>query len=400
MKSRFPFRLFAWLLGGLILGSSPSPGAAATMEELQAQLSDMANTITQLQSTIQQMQTQINEQKTMRTESVAGPSRETSEVEKDVLTLRERMDQLVKITGYYDLEYANDDKKGSPSEFKQHHLSIFFDKRIQEWHFFSEIEFEYAPHAAGTGGAVTGYGEIIVETTWLEWNHSDEFNIRGGLLLLPQHWTINHYPSTTVSTSRPLLVKRVFPFDTNGVSVYGTHYFDNDWGGTYNVFIGNGEAADPANNDANENKVVGGKLTAHIPLFDRFDVSGSTYIGENASTTYEVMWGAETQINIGNFELLTEIAQNNPEGNAASELGYYVQPSYRFLPKWTAFYRLDSRDDSSLIDDPDDAVRHTTGVRYQPIPAISLKAEVFRDTPDNRTREEYSGFLGSAVIFF
>ena len=137
MKSRFPFRLFAWLLGGLILGSSPSPGAAATMEELQAQLSDMANTITQLQSTIQQMQTQMNEQKTMRTESVAGSSGETSEVKRDVLTLRDRMDQLVKITGYYDLEYANDDKKGSPSEFKQHHLSIFFDKRIQEWHFFS-----------------------------------------------------------------------------------------------------------------------------------------------------------------------------------------------------------------------------------------------------------------------
>lgn len=167
--------------------------------------------------------------------------------------------------------------------------------------------------------------------------------------------------------------------------------------GDYNLFVGNGEAPDRSKDDANDNKVFGGKLTAHIPLFfDQFDLGASTYIGENASDTNEWMWGAETQIALGNFEFLGEVAHNNNGG----EFGYYVQPSYHFLPKWTGFYRWDSRDDNNKIDDPDDALRHTVGFVYQPLPAISLKGELYRNLPDQRTQEVVTGFGSSVVIFF
>ncbi|HBO97539.1 MAG TPA: hypothetical protein DD648_05910 [Candidatus Omnitrophica bacterium] len=379
----------------------PPAFADEEIERLKSEMQSMRETVTRLQETIARMQGVI--EKYDQQPKVEAPRPAAVAATGDVEDLRSEVDDLkddiakfMKISGYYDFEWLMDDKEASPNEFKQHHLSFFFDKRIEDWHFFSELEFEYAFDYAGTGGGVTGGGEAKVETTWLEYNHGDLFNIRGGKLLRPQYWTANHYPSQTVSTSRPLLVKNVIPFDTTGVSVYGTKYFKNEWGGSYNLFVGNGEAADRAKDDANEDKVFGGKLTAHMPFFDRFDVAGSTYIGSNAASKSEWMWGAEAQIDIANFGLLAEVAHNNNEG----QFGYYVQPSYRFLPKWTTFYRLDTRDDHNQIDDPDDSTRHTVGLRYQPLTAISLKGELYKDIPDDRTRERANGFISSVVIFF
>ncbi|MBI5150183.1 MAG: hypothetical protein HZA28_05380 [Candidatus Omnitrophica bacterium] len=390
--------LVVFMLGAVL---APSAFADEEIDRLKSEMQSMRDTVTQLQQTIAQMQTVIERHEAASPAAVSaapapGPGGDVADLRSEVEDLKGDIARFLKISGYYDFEWLMDDKEASPNEFKQHHLSFFFDKRIEDWHFFTELEFEYAFDFAGSGGGVTGGGEAKVETTWLEYNHNDLFNIRGGKLLMPQYWTTNHYPSQTVSTSRPLIVKNVIPFDTTGVSVYGTKYFRNEWGGSYNLFVGNGEAADRSKDDANEDKVWGGKLTAHMPFFDRFDVAGSTYIGSNASSKSEWMWGVETQINIKDFELLAELAHNNNEG----QFGYYVQPSYRFLPKWTTFYRLDTRDDNNKIDDPDDALRHIVGLRYQPLTAISLKGELYQDTPDDRTRERANGFISSVVIFF
>ena len=380
-----------WLL--LCVGVAPT-SADEEIDRLKSEMRTMSETISQLQQTVVQMQGAIA--KYEQQASVPPAQGSVAELRGEFQGFKNMVDQLVKINGYYDFEWYNDDKKSSPSSFRQHHLSFFFDKKIESWHFFSELEFEFAFDVEGNGGTVTGSGESKIETAWLEYNYSDLLNIRAGKLLMPQYWTANHYPSQTLSTSTPLLVKRVIPFDTTGVSAYGTHYWENAWGASYNVFVGNGEAASRSETDANEDKVFGGKWTVHIPLFDRFDVATSSYIGANADDKSEWMWGGETQINIKNFELLTEVAHNNNEG----QFGYYVQPGYRFLPKWTTFYRLDSRDDNNKIDGANDAMRNTIGIRYQPLPAISLKAELFRHIPDDEIRERYNGVLSSVVIFF
>jgi hypothetical protein len=326
----------------------------------------------------------------------ASAEAQVQSVRQDLKFMWENLDQLIKINGYYDFEYANDDKADSPGEFKQHHLSLFFDKRLEKYHFFSEVEFEYAPDYVGTGGAVTGKGEFKVETVWLEYQHSELVNLRAGKVLLPQYWTVNHYPSIMVSTSRPLLVKNVFPFEISGVSAYGERYFDNDWGAGYTLLVGNGGAPDPAKNDVNEDKSAGSRLTAHIPLFDRFDFSGSNYIGKDASSDRVHIWGVDSQINIAKFELLTEAAH----GSKGNNFAFYVQPSYEFLPKWTGFYRLDGRDDNNKLDDPDDVLRHTYGLRYKPLPQVSLKGEYYYEIPDDAKKEKVNGLLSSVVLFF
>ena len=382
-------------------GVMPPAFADEEIENLKSEMQSMRETITQLQQTIGHMQDVIQKYEAAPPAAVSAaptPSSggEVAELRHEMEGFKDVMDKLPKISGYYDFEWHADDQGDSTNTFKQHHLSLFLDKRLEKWHMFSEVEFEYAFDYAGDGGAVTGSGEAKVETGWLEYNRSDLENIRFGKLIIPQYWSVNHYPSVIVSTSRPLMNETIIPFDTTGVMVYGTHYFPNEWGAGYNVFVGNGEGSARSETDNNNNKVFGGKLTAHIPVFDRFDVAGLTYIGENGDNNSETMWGAETQVDIADFAFQAEVAHNSNQ----RQFGYYLQPSYRFLPKWTTFYRWDRLDVNKEIDDAADASSHTVGLRYQPLPAISLKGELYHKMPDDQTLERVNGLISSVVIFF
>lgn len=236
MEKRLKVLIIAGIfLGALVCGISPG-FADEELENIKNEMKAMSQTIQQLQQTISQMQGVIDRHEIQASRAVTTPSGASSvdveELRAELETFKGVVDKFPKISGYFDMEWYNDDQEGSPNEFKQHHLSIFLDKRIEKWHFFSEIEYEYAYEYVGTGsGSVTGNGEAKVETTWVEYNHSDLFNLRAGKVLLPQYTTVNHYPSLVLATTRPLMVKRVFPFDTTGVMAYGTHYLDNEWGG-------------------------------------------------------------------------------------------------------------------------------------------------------------------------
>ncbi len=392
MKEKLRYIIVTGLTIGLVFCWKASPVfAQEDVAQMKAKVEAMSQTIQQMQKTIQEMQASIR-----KYEARTPGGGDVSAISTEVAIIKNVIKAMPKLSGYYSFEYADDDKAGSPGEFKQHNLSLFIDKRIDKYRFFTELEFEYAPTHEGTGGEAEGAGEINVERAWMQYNHADWLKLRGGKILLPQYWTVNHYPSITVSTSTPLMVKNVFPFDIVGVGADGTHYFDNDWGASYAAFVGNGDAPNPGKDDVTDDKSFGGKLTAHVPFFDRFDVGGSFYIGEDRNRGKKYIWGTETQFNIGNFELLTELAY----GSGPVSLGYYAQPSYEFIPKWTAFYRVGERDDDTSIEGPNDSVRHTWGLRYQPIPPVSLKAEIYHDTPDDKERERFNGFLSSVVIFF
>ncbi|MBI5415401.1 MAG: hypothetical protein HZA29_01150 [Candidatus Omnitrophica bacterium] len=387
--------------GCLSPGTLLSAFADEEIEHLKNEMQSMRETIAQLQQTIDHMQAVIVKYEAAPPAAVSaapapGSGEEVAELHQELQSFKGVVDKFPKISGYYDFEWHADDQGDSTNTFKQHHLSLFLDKRLEKWHMFSEVEFEYAFDYAGSGGAVTGNGEAKVETGWLEYNYNDLENIRFGKVIIPQYWSVNHYPSVIFSTSRPLMNEQIIPFDTTGVMAYGTHYFPNEWGAGYNVFVGNGEGSARSQTDNNNNKVFGGKLTAHIPVFDRFDVAGLTYIGENGGNNSETMWGAETQMDIADFGFQAEVAHNSNQG----QFGYYLQPSYRFLPKWTAFYRWDRLDVNKEIDDASDASSHTAGLRYQPVPAISLKGELYHKMPDDQTLERVNGLISSVVIFF
>ena len=145
----------AGCLGWLLLYSGVRQASAdEELERLKAEMKTMSETINQLQQTVIQMQGVIGKYEQQANVQPLGGSVE--ELRGEFRGFKNTVDQLVKINGYYDFEWYNDDKESSPGEFKQHHLSLFFDKRIEAWHFFSELEFEYAFDYAGTGDTVTG----------------------------------------------------------------------------------------------------------------------------------------------------------------------------------------------------------------------------------------------------
>ena len=312
-----------------------------------------------------------------------------------VADLTSQLEERAGLSGYYDFEYiaAND---ASNSHFRQHHVSLFVSRTWKRWRFFSEIEFEDFGAHDGDGGTIEGNGAVSVESGWAEYLHADWLHIRGGKFLLPEYWNVNHYPSTVLSTNRPLMVREVFPQDTNGVMAYGVAY-TGPLGATYNLYYGNGQSSDSSHVDDNQGKAVGGHLTLHLGhLIDgvsRLDVGASGYT-EHAPTKggqFDV-WGLETQANAGRFELLAEYASRSSDVGAE---GLYVQPSVRVWRELRCFYRYGYLDPT----DGPKQERHTVGVNFRPRPDIALKLEVNTNDFSDDTKS-YQEVATSFALFF
>ncbi len=85
------------------------------------------------------------------------------------------------------------------------------------WVFNSELEFEHA----GTGGG----GSVSAEFATIDYLHSDEFNVRAGVVLVPMGF-INeiHEPNFFYGAERPEVERRIMPstWRENGAGIFGT----------------------------------------------------------------------------------------------------------------------------------------------------------------------------------
>ncbi len=317
------------------------------------------------------------------------------EIRGEYFDLQDKLDSLPSLSGYYDFEYFNDDREDSPGEFRQHHLSLHLSKEWEKWRLFSEFEFEFGAKFEGDGGTdlEEARGEIKVEQAWGEYVHSDALTLRGGLILTPGHWNVNHYPNIVLSTRRPLMVRRVFREAFVGVMGYGSKYW-RDFGLTYHGYVGNGESGFFTKHDDNEGKAVGGKLTFHLPTkgaLDTLDVGLSMYHESPSHEARTFTWGLDAQIRKGPWEVLTEFAMRDAEEDRT---GFYLQPSYRFNEKWATFYRYDLLD----VQHTGETQEHSVGVNFRPIPDISLKLEYFHSR--RSYDEDASGVATSVAIHF
>jgi len=318
-----------------------------------------------------------------------------------VSDLAAQLEERAGLSGYYDFEYnaAND---ASNSGFRQHHVSLFVTRTWKQWRFFTEIEFEdFKVHdgdseVGDTKNPITGAGAVSVESGWAEYLHADWLHIRGGKFLLPEYWNVNHYPNTVLSTNRPLMVRNVFPTDTNGVMAYGVAYA-GPMGATYNLYYGNGQSPNSSKEDDNQGKAVGGHLTLHFAhLLDgvsRLDIGAAGYT-ENAPTEggqFDV-FGVDTQVNVGRVELLAEYASRTSD---VSSEGLYVQPSVRVWREVRCFYRYGYVDPS----DGPKHERHTVGVNFRPRPDIALKLEVNTNDFSDDT-DSFEALAASVALFF
>jgi len=315
-----------------------------------------------------------------------------------VFDLEQRIDQRLNLNGYFDFEYLADDKQGgTPSSFRQHHISLFVSQTIDQWRIFSELEFEDGVAITGAGTTVSGSGTIKMEHGWVEYMLHQGLSVRGGKMLLPQYWNVNHYPNTVLSTNRPLMVRNVFPADTTGISLQWSRHVSGFWS-TLDLYVGNGESINSSKVDDNENKAVGGRLNLHLDgdfsAIQRFDIGLSYHNEKPASSSQDIaISGFEAQINSGDFELLMEWARR--ERNSDNKMGYYLQPSIKFAPALRGFYRFDYFNDNSSKN-----IRNTLGLNYRPVPPVSLKLEFNQNHMSPTVTDSYYGIATSVAVFF
>ena len=313
----------------------------------------------------------------------------------DVTELKESLASRVKINGYYSFEYFNDTMSGSPNTFRQHNFNLFIGRDWDQWRVLSELEFEDGPSFEGEAGTVDGEGGIKMEYAWFEYHHADALKVRGGKFLLPQYWNVNHYPPVVLSTTRPLMVRKIYPMDLIGLMLHGKTFW-GQMGVEYEIYTGNGNEP-AAGTDENENKAVGGHLG--FDLGDFFDsvsllhLGSSFYLHDPDDMAGHDVAGADLQFKTRRLELLAEYARDSK----ADKEGFYLQPAVQLFDQWHVFYRYGYLDDT----DPGTArFRHTAGLNWRPRPDVSLKLEGIADDFDDPTLENNETVATSIALFF
>lgn len=354
-------------------------------------------------------------------------------LENEVAMLREELSSLdalviagVRLNGYYHFEYRadnNDDPSaGAPSTFTAHHASLFISRTWDQWRIFTELEWEHGARfeADPATGAVQGHGTFNVERSWAEFLPSDAVVVRGGKFLLPHYWNVHHYPNITLSTRRPLMVRRIYPESTSGVMVHGT-LFPGHAGFTYHAYVGNGRDLTGEGLDANADKATGGHLTVHLatllPGFSRVDVGAGFYNERGVDSTGatvggDYVSGADAQINAGRFELLFEYASRAATVDTAAppgppslvdvdSEGFYLQPAVRVADAVWVFYRYDYLDDLDASLSWVKHTGHTAGVNWKPRPDVALKLEGSTNRIEGpSSTPEYQEMAASLAVFF
>lgn len=347
---------------------------------------------------------------------------ETRSQQERLTSLEEQLVNKANLTGYYAFEYINTNSPVAGEDtpvvgaFRQHFLSFFVSKQINHWNFFTETEFEYAPHFdASARDFETADGEIHIENAWMEYNHNRHFNVRVGKQLFPQYWQTYHYPSLTFSTQRPINTSgTLFPREFVGAMVYGTASAPSGASEVavgYKVYVGNNQVPDFGRRDEADGKAVGAKLQFQFPTAGRlkkFDVAADVYRGkltnEDATLASDTVWGLDSQIEVDRFLLFGEYARGSSLGT--ERYGYYLQPAIRLTPQWVAFYRNERVDDPQPIRDGAYGSRHVGGINFRPVPQISLKGEYYRTLPRLQTlspsdpRNQPTNGLAISLVYF
>lgn len=287
-----------------------------------------------------------------------------------------------------------------------------FDDRTQ---FVTEVEFEHVE-------------EVYVEQAFVNYNAAQNFNIRGGLMLVPMG-IINefHEPTTFNGTERPTLDNVIVPTTWRELGVGVTGRFNSISLG-YQAYLFNGFKSTQADGEGGVQGLMSGssglrggrqkgiQSTINSPNFstklDYYGIPGlrlgfSTYFGRTqAEDNVEALDGADIGMAMfgldaryayqkftarGQFihaSLSDTEAYNNLTGNnlGSALQGWYLEGAFNLLPmgkrqKLFAFARYETynthyKTDGDLTQNPAyDRTDLTTGLTYHIAPGVVVKGD-------------------------
>ena len=144
----------------------------------------------------------------------------------------------ITIGGYAEIDYNQ--PEGANGQMDVHRLVMLFGYKFSDRvQFVTEIEYEHVK-------------EVYIEQAFLNYSISDNFNVRGGLMLVPMG-IVNEYhePTTFNGVERPSMDKSIVPTTWREIGIGVTGKFD-DANLRYQAYIFNGFTS------VNGTKVLGG----------------------------------------------------------------------------------------------------------------------------------------------
>ncbi len=315
----------------------------------------------------------------------------------------------VTVGGYAQVDYNQ--PEGANGKMDVHRMVMLLGYKFSdEVQFVTEIEYEHVK-------------EVYIEQAFLNYSISDNFNVRGGLMLVPMG-IVNEYhePTTYNGVERPNVDKSIVPTTWREIGVGVTGKFDNA-SLRYQAYIFNGFAS------VNGSKVLGGsnglrngrqkgaESTINTPnlsaKIDYYGIQGlrlglSGYFGRTqAADDIQDIDGADVGISMYGLDaryinkrftargqLIQAVLKdtddyNNLNGaNLGSELkGWYAEVAYNLLPldkeqKLDAFLRYEKYDTHAATKDAGitrnlgyNRNEWVTGLSYHIAPGAVVKAD-------------------------
>lgn len=331
--------------------------------------------------------------------------------------INERVEYGVDFSGYTDVEYITSNNKDINDSFRMHHFNLQVTKNFgNKWYFFSELEFEDAPHYEGEGeeqttadGAVVheAKGGIFLEALNLTYKPQQELNIRLGRTLTPAGiWNVEHYTSIVPTQERPQFISHdagIFPSTLDGAQVFGTVPMGASFF-KYDLYAGNGRGENPGAADDNGDKALGARASIVFPWLTHVEL-GASYYSDDGDLSHDgevvelVSTGVHGKIYGGPVKLQFEVAEGKSDNGTVEEKarGYYAQLVY----DWEK-YAFGARNDyyNPEVNEPDIDAGITVNslfINYHVNTHVTLKAEHHMYSHEDSTIDDYYKTIFSVV---
>jgi len=319
----------------------------------------------------------------------------------------------LEVAGYINFRYVNDDAFQNHDFFREYSASLFLSKTVGRWRFHSELNATTAPEYDSDGIHLFPRRpslSVKLDNGFVNYDARDWLQVQAGFLFIPTYWRTHRYQSTTLTVDEPSIDQNIFPTAMKGGALHGDKYW-GDGGISYIVYGGVDQLSEFQEKSqvvyTEHSQAIGGKLTFHLPsrqFFRTFDVSVHRLHRSGGDSRPDEIYGTELQLSRGRFELLGEFVHASMDFNdgvrSYIRQGYYIQPSYRIIPKLFAVARYDRLNRDSRFADQSSLARQLVGMTYRPTPAVSLKVELNRYQPQLAHVPAYYGVTTSLVWFF
>lgn len=328
----------------------------------------------------------------------------------DAITVYDREQTQTRIGGYMDTEWKSE---GQTNTFKAHRFILQAGSRLNDQILFnSEVEFEYGGFIKDGGNG--NKGELKIEQAWVDYQVSDAFTFRSGIVLIPVgQLNIFHDSDMRDFTDRPLVNKYIIP----------TTWMDAGFGGhgtlelgdaeiSLEAYITNGLKKDGYDGtkkgnrvqrpnfkaDSDQSKAISARVGYSPNLNTTLGLSG--YAGSNSQKIVAL----DGRYNAGAFGLKGELASYDDASHNKGN-GFYVEASYNIAPmvslqtELNLLARYDVVDTLAGSSSAGEQKRISVGFNIRPHQQLVYKFEYHINDIQGKSDEDNTLYASVAVGF-